>query len=186
MRPLSYALDLMRSRHRPASPPRIAAWRSRRRLCEQGHPKNLRAMAPLRARVSGWRKKTVDSQRSLSLGISENLTRDAARAVLSRHQARHMRCYRQVMLRFVRVVNRHGWEVEVVGSAGVVEVKTLASRGEALEYAESLEPEWIEIGDIVGLDAPAQQHSWTTLRRGDNGSYAPSLLRWYGGDPRPL
>jgi hypothetical protein len=78
----------------------------------------------------------------------------------------------------VRVANRHGWEVEVVGSGGVVESKTLASRDEALAYAESLEPDWIEIGDIVGLDTPAQQHSWTTLRRGDNGSYEPSLLRW--------
>jgi hypothetical protein len=82
------------------------------------------------------------------------------------------------MPRFVRVANRHGWEVEVVGSAGTLESKALASRDEALAYAESLEPDWIEIGDIVGLDTPAQQHSWTTLRRGDNGSYEPSLLRW--------
>jgi len=85
----------------------------------------------------------------------------------------------------VRVVNRRGWEVEVVGSGGVVESKTLASRDEALAYAESLEPDWIEIGDIVGLHKAAQQHSWTTLRRGDDGSYEPSLLRWQA-ERRPL
>jgi hypothetical protein len=78
----------------------------------------------------------------------------------------------------VRVANRHGWEVELLGSAGVVESKTLASRDEALAYAESLEPDWIEIGDIVALDTPAQQHSWTTLRRGANGRYEKSQLRW--------
>ena len=78
----------------------------------------------------------------------------------------------------MRVANRHGWEVEVVGSAGVVESKTLASRDEALAYAESLDPDWIEIGDIVALDTPAQQHSWTTLRRGVNGRYETSPLRW--------
>lgn len=78
----------------------------------------------------------------------------------------------------MRVANRHGWEVEVVGSAGVVESKTFASRDEALAYAESLEPDWIEIGDIVALDTPAQQHSWTTLHRGANGTYETSLLRW--------
>lgn len=79
---------------------------------------------------------------------------------------------------FVRVANRHGWEVEVVGPAGVVESKTLASRDEALAYAESLEPAWIEVGDIVGLDTPAQQHSWTTLHRQEGGTYSPSPLRW--------
>jgi hypothetical protein len=82
------------------------------------------------------------------------------------------------MLGFVRVANRHGWEVEVVGPAGVVESKTLASRDEALAYAESLEPDWIEVGDIIGLDTPTQQHSWTTLQRQESGSYSPSLLRW--------
>jgi hypothetical protein len=85
------------------------------------------------------------------------------------------------MTGFVRVANRRGWEVEVVGSGGVVETKTLASRDEALAYAESLEPDWIEIGDIVGLDSPGQQHAWTTLHRQENGSYAPSLLRWQAG-----
>jgi hypothetical protein len=90
------------------------------------------------------------------------------------------------MTGFVRVANRHGWEVEVVGTTGVVESKTLASRSEALAYAESLEPDWIEIGDITGLDTPAQQHSWTTLRRRKDGSYAPSLLRWQSGRRQPV
>lgn len=84
------------------------------------------------------------------------------------------------MPRFVRVANRRGWEVEVVGSAGAVESTTLASRNEALAYAESLEPDWIEIGDIVGLDTPSQQHTWTTLRRGADGRYEASPLRWRG------
>ncbi|MGA8922718.1 MAG: hypothetical protein WB682_06185 [Candidatus Dormiibacterota bacterium] len=51
------------------------------------------------------------------------------------------------MPRFVRVANRHGWKIEAVGSAGAVESKTLGSRDEALAYAASLEPHWIEIGD---------------------------------------
>lgn len=85
----------------------------------------------------------------------------------------------------MRVANRHGWEVEVVGSAGAVESKTFASRDEALSYAESLEPDWIEIGDIVALDTPAQQHSWTTLRRAANGRYEASQLRWQAARGRP-
>ena len=89
---------------------------------------------------------------------------------------------------FVRVVNRHGWEVEVVGPAGAVQSQILASRDEALAYAQSLDPAWIEIGDVIALDTPAQQHSWTTLRRGTDGSYTPTLLRWQskhvGRDPR--
>jgi hypothetical protein len=85
----------------------------------------------------------------------------------------------------VRVANRHGWDVEVIGPAGVVESRTLPSRGEALAYAESLEPDWIEVGDITGLDTPAQQHTWTTLHRQKNGAYAPSLLRWQAGRGTP-
>ena len=82
---------------------------------------------------------------------------------------------------FVRVAYRHGWEVEIVGSTGVVAAKTLVTRDEALAYAESLEPEWIEVGDIVGLGTPAQQRSWTTLQRQKGGSYAPRLLGWQAG-----
>jgi len=79
---------------------------------------------------------------------------------------------------FVRVVHRHGWQVETVRDAGVVESVMLASREEAIEYAESLAPEWIEVGDITGLETPAQQHAWTTLRRRADGSYATSALKW--------
>jgi hypothetical protein len=82
---------------------------------------------------------------------------------------------------FVRVAHRHGWEVEIVGSAGGVESKGFASREEALSHAESLGPEWIEVGDLVGLDTPDQHHSWTTLRRRQDGTYAPSPLRWQPG-----
>lgn len=69
----------------------------------------------------------------------------------------------------------------MVGSAGAVESQTFTTRDEALSYAESLEPDWIEIGDIVAIDTPAQQHSWTTLRRGADGSYQASRLRWQAG-----
>ena len=65
-----------------------------------------------------------------------------------------------------------------MGSSGVVESNALASRNEALAYAECLEPDWIGIGDIVALDTAAQHHSWTTLRRGANGRYETSQLRW--------
>ena len=81
---------------------------------------------------------------------------------------------------FVRIAHRQGWVVEVVRAGGVVESDTLASREEALAFAESLAPDWIEIGDIVGLGTPAQQHSWSTLRRRPDGSYLPSALRWRG------
>jgi hypothetical protein len=73
------------------------------------------------------------------------------------------------MLTFVRVAHRHGWQVEVVRSADLVKSETLASREEALAYAESLDPDWIEVGDIIGLGTPAQQHAWTTLRRRADG-----------------
>lgn len=73
----------------------------------------------------------------------------------------------------------------MVGSAGAVESKVFASRDEALAYAESLEPDWIEVGDIVALDTPAQQHSWTTLRRGADGRYQASQLRWQAGRRGP-
>lgn len=73
----------------------------------------------------------------------------------------------------------------MVGSAGAVESKTFTSRDEALAYAESLEPDWIEIGEIVALDTPDQQHSWTTLRRGADGRYEASQLRWQAERRRP-
>lgn len=81
---------------------------------------------------------------------------------------------------FVRVAHRRGWDVEQIGQAGAVQTDTVATREEALALARSLNPDWIEVGDIVGLGTDSQQHSWTTLRRGPGGSYAPSGLRWGG------
>lgn len=85
---------------------------------------------------------------------------------------------------FVRVVHRQGWQVEVVRDMGATESVTFATREDALEHAESLAPEWIEVGDIIGLDKPDQHHAWTTLRRRADGSYAPSPLKWQGQSPR--
>ncbi|HET7419017.1 MAG TPA: hypothetical protein VFL27_01395 [Candidatus Dormibacteraeota bacterium] len=82
------------------------------------------------------------------------------------------------MARFVRVAHRQGWEVEIVGTDGATATATLGSRQEALAYAMTLSPDWIEVGDIEGLDTPDQHHVWTMLRRRDDGSYAPSPLRW--------
>lgn len=81
---------------------------------------------------------------------------------------------------FVRVAHRQGWDVEQVGEHGAVSKATLGSREEALAYAESLAPDWIEVGDITGLGTAQQRHSWSTLRRRADGSYAPSGLRWGG------
>ena len=83
---------------------------------------------------------------------------------------------------FVRVAHRQGWEVEVVRGGEAVETATLGSRDEALSYAESMRPDWIEVGDIAGLGTPGQHHTWTTLQRQPDGSYAASALRW-GGRP---
>jgi hypothetical protein len=79
---------------------------------------------------------------------------------------------------FVRVAHRQGWEVGVVRAGQRVESEIFASREEALSRAESMSPDWIEVGDIVGLGTADQHHSWTTLRRRPDGSYAPSGLRW--------
>lgn len=79
---------------------------------------------------------------------------------------------------FVRVVHRHGWQVELVRDVGETDSVTFPSREEALEHAESLAPDWIEVGDIIGLDTPDQHHAWTTLRRGADGAYRPSPLKW--------
>lgn len=86
------------------------------------------------------------------------------------------------MATFVRVAHRQGWEVETVRDGGVVETVVRGSRQEALDHAMTLSPDWIEVGDIVGLDTPAQHHVWTTLRRRPDGSYAPSPLHWQRRD----
>ena len=85
---------------------------------------------------------------------------------------------------FVRVVQRQGWEVELVQAGQRVETEILGSRHEALGHAESMAPDWIEVGDIVGLGTADQHHSWTTLRRRPDGAYAPSGLHW-GEASRP-
>ena len=89
-------------------------------------------------------------------------------------------CYLPDMPMFVRVAHRQGWEVEVVQTDHSVTKNILASRDEALRHAESMEPDWIEVGDIIGLGTPGQHHSWTTLHRQADGSYALSKLRWGG------
>lgn len=78
----------------------------------------------------------------------------------------------------MRVAHRKGWQIELFRGHGMVESSVRNTREEALDRAMSLEPDWIEIGDIVGLDQPEQQHVWTSLRRQPDGSYAPSPLRW--------
>lgn len=79
---------------------------------------------------------------------------------------------------FVRVTHRHGWQVDTIEGTNVIESSIRNTKAEALEYAQSLGPEWIELGDIRGLDTPDQQHVWTTLRRQSDGTYMPSPLRW--------
>ena len=82
---------------------------------------------------------------------------------------------------FVRIAHRHGWDVEIIREGETVEVLNRPSREEALALGRSKAPEWIEIGDIVGLGTPAQRHAWTTLRRRRDGSYAASALHWVPG-----
>jgi type IV secretory pathway ATPase VirB11/archaellum biosynthesis ATPase len=79
---------------------------------------------------------------------------------------------------FVRVAHRHGWQVDTIEGTNVVESSIRNTRAEALEYAKSLAPDWIEVGDIRGLDTPDQEHVWTTLRRQSDGTYVSSPLKW--------
>ena len=87
---------------------------------------------------------------------------------------------------FVRVVHRQGWDVELVERG---ETRNFPAKRDALEFARSLEPEWIEIGEVVPA-APGlpQHHRWTSLRRSPDGAYAESRLAWGGpgrAAPRP-
>lgn len=79
---------------------------------------------------------------------------------------------------FVRVAHRQGWQVEVISGTKLVGSSIHGTKDEALNHAMSLGPDWIEVGDIVGLDTEDQHHEWTTLRREPDGSYAPSPLKW--------
>ena len=84
---------------------------------------------------------------------------------------------------FVRVAHRQGWQVDKIEGKNIVESSIRNTRAQALAYAESLAPDWIEVGDIHGLDTPDQQHVWTTLRRQSDGTYAPSPLKWQSEAP---
>ena len=85
------------------------------------------------------------------------------------------------MPHFIRVAHRKGWQIEIFERERMVESTTVASRDEALGYAKSLNPDWIEVGDIANLDTPDQHHVWTTLRRQADGSYTASPLKWQRG-----
>jgi hypothetical protein len=82
------------------------------------------------------------------------------------------------MVRFVRVVQREGWDVELIHEGRVL---TFPDRARAMERALAAEPEWIELGQVVDAagDAP-RHHVWTTLRRRADGSYRESGLGWAG------
>ena len=61
------------------------------------------------------------------------------------------------------------------------ETSNFPSREAALAHARSLEPEWIEVGEVVPASAHLpQHHRWTTLRRRADGAYAPAGLSWGG------
>jgi hypothetical protein len=86
---------------------------------------------------------------------------------------------------FVRVVHRQGWDVEIVSRENQAEPETrnFADRDAALEFARSLEPDWIEVGEVVyATETVPQHHEWETLRRRADGNYAASALKWGGGN----
>jgi hypothetical protein len=79
---------------------------------------------------------------------------------------------------FVRVVHRQGWDVELIEQE---RKRNFPSRAEALAFAESQQPDWIELGVVVHAAGPLpQHHQWTTLRRQPDGRYAESGLSWGG------
>jgi hypothetical protein len=79
---------------------------------------------------------------------------------------------------FIRVAHRKGWQVDTIEGTNVVESSIWKTKAEALEHAKSLAPDWLEVGDIRGLDTPDQQHVWTMLRRQTDGTFVPSPLKW--------
>jgi hypothetical protein len=92
-----------------------------------------------------------------------------------------------VAARFVRVVHRRGWDVEEVTAENPAEPSTrnFRSREEALAHARELEPDWIEVGEVVAAsEQTPQHHRWTTLRRGSDGKYTASALNWGGATQR--
>jgi len=79
---------------------------------------------------------------------------------------------------FVRVVHRQGWDVELVEQG---RKRNFPSQEEALAFAESQQPDWIELGVVVqATGGLPQHHQWTTWRRQPDGRYAGSGLSWGG------
>lgn len=82
---------------------------------------------------------------------------------------------------FARVVERQGWDVELIDPARQADPEThnFPDRASAFAYAAGRGPAWIEVGEVVPAtdDAP-QHHRWTTLRRSGRGKYDPSPLVW--------
>lgn len=79
-------------------------------------------------------------------------------------------------MRFVRVVQREDWEVELVHERQVL---TYPDRVQAMRRAMAARPDWIELGEVVEAtgDTP-RHHSWKMLHRGPEGSYRASPLAW--------
>lgn len=86
-------------------------------------------------------------------------------------------------MRFVRVVQRDGWDVELIDEGRVL---TFPDPVGAMDRAKVEEPDWIELGQVVDAqgDSP-RYHAWTTLRRYPDGSYVESGLGWAGPGSRP-
>ncbi len=79
---------------------------------------------------------------------------------------------------YLRVVHRRGWEVELVEEG---EKRSFGSREEAMAFARSLAPDWIELGELIPeREGVPQHHRWTTLRKRPDGSYSDSGLGWGG------
>lgn len=80
--------------------------------------------------------------------------------------------------RFVRVVHRQGWDVELVESE---EKHNFPNREEAIAFAEGSRPDWIEVGEVVPAQGSVpQHHRWRTLRRRADGAYHEMGLNWGG------
>ncbi len=78
------------------------------------------------------------------------------------------------------MVHRRGWDVEVVDRSELA-TSNFLSRDAALAHARALEPEWIELGEVVPAQGSLpQHHRWTTLRRRPDGGYAAAGLNWGG------
>lgn len=86
---------------------------------------------------------------------------------------------------FARVVQRQGWDVELIEAGNAERPRTLNfdSQEKALAHAMAQDPEWIEVGVVVpAAGSVPQHHRWHTLRRGAGGGYSVSALSW-GGNP---